>query len=179
MKAVKLNRKAAIFGATMVLAGVLAAAVGCGSPTIVDSGSTARTVSTILPASGEQTADVSHGGVIVNIDEEQAALDHMQAGAVPTMNKHLSRGVTCDQCHGTPNPTKGLASDAACRQCHSESIIVAATADVEDIENRISNPHDSHIGLIDCMLCHRNHEMSTYYCTTCHPEEEYRFYAVP
>jgi len=54
-----------------------------------------------------------------------------------------------------------------CLECHWEDWeqTVAAT----DFE--MSNPHDSHLGEIECHLCHKMHRESQVYCAQCHDFE--------
>lgn len=54
-----------------------------------------------------------------------------------------------------------------CLECHQENWnqIVAAT------NFTASNPHDNHLGEIDCNLCHKMHRESEVYCVQCHEFE--------
>lgn len=95
-------------------------------------------------------------------------------------NKHLTYSTQCEDCHiGESDPHAAPVTDEGCRNCHDYDAVVNATADLVDEKNRMPNPHDSHIGDVDCMLCHSNHTESTYYCLTCHPDSEYQEIAVP
>jgi len=55
-------------------------------------------------------------------------------------------------------------SSEQCLQCHSKDWdkTVAATS------FEMSNPHDSHLGEIECHLCHKMHRESEVYCAQCH-----------
>lgn len=109
--------------------------------------------------------------------EQIASVD---AGApLPEADKHHAFNVACATCHGVDNPTGAPVSDAACVTCHDWETLAASTADLKDMENRMENPHDSHIGQVSCLLCHANHQDSVYYCLTCHPDSEYQDIVVP
>jgi cytochrome c nitrite reductase small subunit len=99
---------------------------------------------------------------------------------------HATEGVTCLQCHVPTvdqqvnelvvymqgqyaNPLVALeVSDEFCFDCHesnehtSYEEVVELTADLE------LNPHDSHLGELECDLCHNMHRVSEDYCADCH-----------
>ncbi|MGE5545013.1 MAG: cytochrome c3 family protein [Bacillota bacterium] len=96
--------------------------------------------------------------------------------------KHGEAEIKCLDCHQQSIPEKiheGVAfvtgnyekplkerdfSMADCLACHTEDWekTVAAT----NFES--SNPHDSHLGEIECHLCHKMHRESQVYCAQCH-----------
>ncbi len=56
-------------------------------------------------------------------------------------------------------------SEEECFECHElegYEELIELTADLE------LNPHDSHLGELDCQLCHSMHEVSVDYCARCH-----------
>jgi len=99
--------------------------------------------------------------------------------------RHAEADVKCLDCHHQSIPEKiheGIAfvtgnyekplkerdfSREQCLECHWEDWeqTVAAT----DFE--MSNPHDSHLGEIECHLCHKMHRESQVYCAQCHDFE--------
>ncbi|MGB9791807.1 MAG: cytochrome c3 family protein [Thermacetogeniaceae bacterium] len=97
-------------------------------------------------------------------------------------NKHAAAGVKCLDCHhksylekaqeglryvtgSYSKPLKEITfTREQCLKCHGKdfSKVVAATSYKE------SNPHDSHLGEMDCTLCHKMHKKSKVYCAQCH-----------
>jgi Cytochrome c3 len=80
---------------------------------------------------------------------------------------HARGDVMCSGCHGGVIPKEGDTVDNnRCLSCHGPiENLVAGTAP-KDFPNR--NPHKSHLGDIDCTVCHKSHEVSTVYCLQCH-----------
>lgn len=96
--------------------------------------------------------------------------------------KHAAKGVSCLDCHhksyiekaeegvryitGTySKPLKEIAfTREQCLQCHGKDFdkVVSATNFEE------SNPHDSHLGEMECTQCHKMHSKSEIYCAQCH-----------
>ena len=74
----------------------------------------------------------------------------------------VTEGFTCRDCHGTDSPEENASVDK-CLDCHGGYEDVAALT-----EHLSMNPHKSHYGVIGCVLCHKSHEKSTFYCNTCH-----------
>lgn len=80
---------------------------------------------------------------------------------------HREKGVVCEYCHTVRSPTKA-ATSARCSWCHgSPEFIATVTGHLNP------NPHNSvHWGPnLECDLCHRAHEPSVNYCSTCHHSE--------
>ncbi len=61
----------------------------------------------------------------------------------------------CGRCHDDSNADNGLDWEE----------IVASTA---NYQNSGRNPHESHLGRVDCYTCHSVHRESKLYCTQCH-----------
>jgi len=75
---------------------------------------------------------------------------------------HGEQGAGCSDCHSGTFP-EGPASMSACVECHGPySALSESTADADP------NPHASHLGEIDCGLCHKTHEESVLVCNQCH-----------
>lgn len=51
-----------------------------------------------------------------------------------------------------------------CLECHEEDYEQAVAA----TEFEESNPHDSHMGEIECTQCHQMHDKSKVMCSQCH-----------
>jgi len=147
-----MRKKTAIVGIAVSFALLLALAVsagGCGaSPDDEASGS-------------EATATAAVPFVVTS---PVSAVD----GAMPTMNKHAERNVTCAQCHDESAPTTAPLSNKACYSCHDLETLIEATAAYDDLANKSQNPHDSHLYGASCFTCHKNHGESVLYCDECH-----------
>ena len=77
-------------------------------------------------------------------------------------DKHKNRGADCSGCH-KESPPKQDVSMAVCLGCHGDYRKVAAQT------NRLDpNPHDSHLGEIECGKCHHAHKASVNACNECH-----------
>ena len=93
-------------------------------------------------------------------------------GAAPPFlaDKHKVAGIGCDGCH-KQNPPKEQAPTLVCNKCHGDQTKLA-----ERTQKVIPNPHDSHLGNVECGLCHHGHKKSEDYCSTCH---DFGYYKVP
>jgi len=103
-------------------------------------------------------------------------------------HRHAVKGVTCDDCHvepgkprimemgrymkegidyitgnyPTPLPEANLTKEY-CLKCHGTySELAQKTSNVKP------NPHMSHLGEIQCTLCHRSHKPFVNHCAQCH-----------
>ncbi len=94
------------------------------------------------------------------------------AGAAPPFlaDKHKVAGIGCDGCH-KENPPKEHVPTLVCNKCHGDQAKLA-----ERTQKVIPNPHDSHLGNVECGLCHHGHKQSEDYCSTCH---DFGYYKVP
>ncbi len=129
------------------------------------------------PSTAAADAGLSKG-VVRNVEAKSAPMDSNEAQQLA--NKHLSSGTQCAVCHdGESDPLTAPESGEVCVTCHDYDDLAQSTEHLVDRENRAANPHDSHIGEVDCTLCHSNHSESQYYCLTCHPETEYQDIVVP
>jgi fumarate reductase flavoprotein subunit len=84
------------------------------------------------------------------------------AESVFLADKHKNRGMDCSGCH-KERPPKHDVPMAVCLGCHGDYQKVAAKTDKID-----PNPHDSHLGEIDCGKCHHAHKVSVNACNECH-----------
>ena len=80
-------------------------------------------------------------------------------------DRHGEKGVSCADCHDTDTPEKGtfVAMDK-CLACHGPYEDLAVKTD----QLGKKNPHNSHVGNLDCTVCHYGHAPSVLYCTKCH-----------
>jgi Cytochrome c3 len=77
-------------------------------------------------------------------------------------DKHKNKGADCSGCH-KESPPKQDVPMAICLGCHGDYGKVALKTDKLD-----PNPHDSHLGEIDCGKCHHAHKASVNFCNPCH-----------
>lgn len=74
---------------------------------------------------------------------------------------HAEKGVKCEGCHTaqmSEKPTK-----EKCFACHGNYQDLIARTSKADV-----NPHDSHLGEIQCVQCHSGHKQMTLPCWECH-----------
>jgi len=76
--------------------------------------------------------------------------------------KHKNRGMDCSGCH-KESPPKQDVSMEVCLGCHEDYWKVAAKTNKLD-----PNPHDSHLGEVECGKCHHAHKASVNACNECH-----------
>ena len=92
----------------------------------------------------------------------------MAAGESPAAvqnlaDRHIARGLKCESCHADaahPAPVK----KEKCLSCHGGSYEKLA----EQTDSLEINPHDSHLGKIECTKCHRGHKPAVLECARCH-----------
>jgi len=77
-------------------------------------------------------------------------------------DKHKKAGVVCEECHKGGAPKSDVMTDT-CFKCH------ISYSKVAEQTNKITpNPHKSHRGDLECMVCHHIHRTSEDYCKECH-----------
>jgi len=82
-----------------------------------------------------------------------------------TADRHKTRNVTCEACHGEAQP-KAPASGQACLKCHKSLEAVAERT--KDFER---DPHKNHItesSDVECTQCHGGHKADAPLCNQCH-----------
>lgn len=80
---------------------------------------------------------------------------------------HAKRGLSCASCHGAKLPQlDDKPSTDRCLACHGSYEALAAKTPGQDHVSR--NPHKSHLGEINCTVCHKAHQASETYCLDCH-----------
>lgn len=80
---------------------------------------------------------------------------------------HGGRQVTCNACHGDKIPAQGaIVANDRCLACHGDDEKLKKKATPPTAAS--PDPHFSHLGEIDCTLCHRGHTQSRVYCMECH-----------
>lgn len=80
---------------------------------------------------------------------------------------HGRKNVTCSGCHGKILPkAEDTVDNERCLECHGPLEKLVAQTAPKDFPDR--NPHKSHLGEMECMVCHHAHEGSSVYCLNCH-----------
>ncbi len=84
-----------------------------------------------------------------------------------TDSLHGKANVSCAGCHGSPAAKEGdTVENDRCLKCHGPIDKLAAKSAPKDFPDR--NPHKSHLGDINCTVCHKGHAESKTYCLDCH-----------
>ena len=78
-------------------------------------------------------------------------------------DRHVARGVTCQNCHPGQKPTNEV-DMGNCLKCHGGSYAALA----KQTESDDINPHDTHLGEAQCVTCHSGHKLPKLACDNCH-----------
>ena len=84
---------------------------------------------------------------------------------------HHKEGVSCKDCHKVEKP-KDAPSSKPCLECHGPYEKIA-----QRTKKLHANPHDSHLGPMDCLKCHGVHEpieLEKIPCIECHNDFEFK-----
>ena len=82
---------------------------------------------------------------------------------------HGRKSVTCSGCHGAQLPKDDdTVENARCLMCHGSAEKLAEKTNKPDDPKM--NPHKSHLGDINCTVCHKAHAKSVVYCLGCHTQ---------
>jgi len=84
--------------------------------------------------------------------------------------RHLSKNITCAACHNKDILGEAAMENKKCLGCHGPLEKLIDTTAPKDFPDR--NPHKSHLGEINCAVCHAVHAESKVYCLECHPKFE-------
>lgn len=79
---------------------------------------------------------------------------------------HTAAGIGCDGCHGgrgNPPGPRHPVDTPRCLGCHGSYPAIATAT-----QRLTPNPHASHKGDLPCASCHRAHQPSVDYCSSCH-----------
>lgn len=80
---------------------------------------------------------------------------------------HGKKNVTCSGCHGGKIPEEGdSVENDRCLACHGDMEKLEKKTEPKDFPDR--NPHKSHLGTVNCTVCHNAHKASKVYCLECH-----------
>ena len=88
-------------------------------------------------------------------------------GSGYTDSLHGKANIVCAGCHGSALAKEGdTVENSRCLACHGPMEQLAARSAPKDFPDR--NPHKSHLGEINCTVCHKGHAESKTYCLDCH-----------
>jgi fumarate reductase flavoprotein subunit len=93
------------------------------------------------------------------------------AAGLRTRGIHNEKNVSCKDCHKVEQPKEPPAS-TACLECHGPYEKVAQRTRALHV-----NPHDSHMGPVDCLKCHSVHDQPEAFegpCVECHVDFEFK-----
>jgi hypothetical protein len=91
------------------------------------------------------------------------------AGSAYLDSLHARANVTCAGCHGKQLPKEDdTVENAWCLDCHGSLEKLAGKTANPDFPKR--NPHKSHLGDLNCTVCHKAHRESKVYCLGCHSQ---------
>jgi hypothetical protein len=112
----------------------------------------------------------SAAGICKGLFQAHRAMAQSTAPAGPAFltDRHTAEGMGCMGCHDTDTPGKGaFAETDTCLKCHEGSYDKLA-----ELNGSLGprNPHDAHVGQLDCINCHHSHEASELYCEQCHSD---------
>jgi len=79
---------------------------------------------------------------------------------------HGRKNVTCAGCHEKLPETGDSVENDRCLACHGTMEKLVKKTAPKDFPDR--NPHESHLGTINCTVCHKAHAASKTYCLDCH-----------
>lgn len=84
-------------------------------------------------------------------------------------NLHANASISCGNCHGKELPTfDATVENKQCLKCHGSLDQLEKKTEPVDFKDR--NPHKSHLGEINCTVCHKAHSESKAYCLECHQQ---------
>lgn len=129
------------------------------APKAVDNGSPVA----VVPAKIDTMQAGTISGVLSDANQKTYAEGEKASFLAGTHVK--GKTAACADCHGaagTLNDTETQAN-IACVSCHG------TLEDMGKVTNKTEiNPHQSHLGKINCTACHGGHEPSAVYCNYCH-----------
>ena len=77
---------------------------------------------------------------------------------------------SCSACHDKDILGEATIKNKKCLECHGSLEKLTDKTAPKDFPDR--NPHKSHLGEINCTVCHTAHAESKVYCLECHPKFE-------
>jgi hypothetical protein len=91
------------------------------------------------------------------------------AGSSYLDDLHGRKNVTCSGCHGGQLPREDdTVENSRCLSCHGGAEKLAEKTKNSDDPRQ--NPHKSHLGGVNCTVCHKSHGKSLVYCLGCHTQ---------
>ncbi len=83
-------------------------------------------------------------------------------GKMTSGHMHQLSGISCSDCHGKERPATSPEGQK-CLDCHADYKTNLVLTD-----KALPSPHQSHMGELDCLLCHHVHARSENFCAQCH-----------
>jgi hypothetical protein len=83
-------------------------------------------------------------------------------GRLSLGHAHQFGGIPCSGCHGEARPLADV-DGQKCLNCHADY-----KSSSKPTDKSIPGPHQSHMGDLDCLLCHHVHTRSENFCGQCH-----------
>jgi fumarate reductase flavoprotein subunit len=85
-----------------------------------------------------------------------------QTPSLQLVDTHTKAGIACTSCHpgGTPSNKVPM---SVCTECHGNYAKIALKT-----QDFAPNPHESHLGEVECTVCHHAHKPSEDGCRSCH-----------
>lgn len=80
--------------------------------------------------------------------------------------QHVNQGIFCSRCHQHDFEIGTEVGNEVCLSCHDSYEQLAVLTEHPTVKSQ--NPHRSHLGEIDCVVCHHGHMESASYCLQCH-----------
>ena len=110
----------------------------------------------------------------IDIEEVEESVRVRVNGIFNDINKgiflathHARNDISCSDCHGEDMLDIGMeVENEVCFSCHESYESLAEQT--ENIMVEEQNPHRSHLGELDCSVCHHVHSRSRSYCLECH-----------
>ncbi len=115
------------------------------------------------------TSPMAYAGVFP--DNVEAAFSKGEAANF-LAGHHMKKHLACENCHPKAEISDSeTAINNQCVTCHGSLKALG-----EKTPEKKFNPHDSHLGKINCTACHQGHRQSTSYCHSCH---DFKGMAIP
>jgi len=115
----------------------------------------------ILPSGHVKTEEMTYKDCLVCHQKRgDANKPGSLRGKLTISHLHGLAHIDCSECHGKERPIVAPEGQK-CLDCHADYRTVPT-------DKELSNPHQSHMGDLDCLLCHHAHMKSENFCAQCH-----------
>jgi fumarate reductase flavoprotein subunit len=107
-------------------------------------------------------ASLSSFFLLANCASILCYLPMVSGGEVILLGDKHKKADMCEECHKDGSPKGNVIADI-CFKCH------IGYSKLAERTNKITpNPHESHLGYLECVACHHIHKLSEDYCGECH-----------